>query len=205
MLLTNFNFRTDLPREVRLMRCRDTLQGCLVTGVLMFWEKATSFLPVFNFLFFCYPCFLLCTPWFPFTVLLLLRFLWISVDLQCWVRTRELLLSPFPPHLLPPVAGGEHTDAWALTAPADTWFATASPSSSLGKKETVGKTANSPIPFSFPRWLGKQQGGRNVMSLFPGCRLAACSAASELLSSTLIRSNKGLLFVFGFFNCKTCL
>lgn len=173
MLLTNFHFCTDLHREVRLMRCRDTLQGCLVTGVLMFWEKATSFLPVFNFLFFCYPCFLLCTPWFPFTVLLLLRFLWISVDLQCWVRTRELLLSPFPSHLLPPVAGGEHTDAWALTAPADTWFATASPSSSLGK-ETVGKTANSPIPFpSQGGWGSSREGGMWWASSLGACWLLA--------------------------------
>ncbi|KAM7088184.1 Golgi SNAP receptor complex member 1 isoform 1-T1 [Ciconia maguari] len=122
------------------------------------------------------------------------KFLWISVDLQYWIKTRELLSSPLPSPPSPPVAGGGHTDAWAVTAPADTWIATASSSSSLGRKETVGKTANSPIPFSFPRWLGKQQGGTNVMSLFPGCLLAACSAASELLSSTLVRPNKGLGF-----------
>ncbi|KAM4760491.1 Golgi SNAP receptor complex member 1 isoform 3-T3 [Cyanocitta cristata] len=30
------------------------------------------------------------------------KFLWISVELQCWIKTRELLLPPFPS---PPVAG----------------------------------------------------------------------------------------------------
>jgi len=135
-------------------------------------------------------------------VLLLLRFLWISVALWYWIKTRELLSSPLPSPPSPPGVGGGHADAWAVTAPADTWFATASPASSLGKKETVGKAANSPIPFSYPRWLGKEQGGRSVMSFFPWCLLAACSAALELLSSTLVRP-KNVVVVF--FNCKICL
>ncbi|XP_041278922.1 Golgi SNAP receptor complex member 1 isoform X2 [Onychostruthus taczanowskii] len=67
-----------------------------------------------------------------------------------------------------------HTDAWAVPAPADTHFSTASPSSSLGNRENAGKPANSPIPFSIPRCLGKQQGGRNVMS----SSLAACLLCS---------------------------
>lgn len=55
--------------------------------------------------------------------------------------------------------------------------------------------AYSPISSSFPRWLGKPRGGRSALSLFPGCLPAACSAASELLSSALVRPNKFIFFL----------
>lgn len=62
----------------------------------------------------------------------------------------------------------------------------------LLETENAGQPAHSPIPFSIPRCLGEQQGGRNVIS----SSLAACSAASELLSSTLVSPSKGFIIYF---------